>query len=46
MNSIGMPGAVRSSVVATRERLRAYQERASEGSASAGIRGTRATCFS
>jgi len=35
MNSIGIPGAVRSRAVATRARLRAYHERASVGSARA-----------
>ena len=41
MNSIGTPGAVRSRPVATRARLRAYQERGSFQSASLGIRGCR-----
>src|SRR5437870_9651180 len=39
MKSMGMPGAVSRRPVATRERLRAYQDRALVGSAKAGMRG-------
>lgn len=46
MNSIGMPGAVSSIPVATRERLRAYHERGFEPSASAGMRGPRSVVLS
>ena len=38
MNSMGMPGAVISRPVATRLRLRAYQERESDASAKRGMR--------
>src|SRR5260370_5000251 len=41
MKSWGMPGAVSRIAFATRLRLRAYQERWLEGSASAGNRGSR-----
>src|SRR5438876_859228 len=41
MNSIGIPGAVMTRPIATRDRLRAHQECGFEGSASRGIRSIR-----